>query len=82
MKLTLDHLRDYMLPQRRIGAQRSLDKISEGDETSRYYWQGYFDAIRSLEDTIKEILTNENKPVTPQLPPLSQGTLAQLRTRK
>ena len=60
IKLTIEHLRDYMLPQRRITAQRYADKLmteqgntmAEGQSLS--YWRGYENAIRSIEDLIKD----------------------------
>jgi hypothetical protein len=59
-KLTIEHLKLYCLPQRRITAQRHADKLmteqgntaAEGQALS--YWRGYDNAIRSIEDLIKD----------------------------
>jgi hypothetical protein len=59
-QLTIEHLRDYALPQRRITAQRYADKLMTAQENTRAegqalsYWRGYENAIRSIEDLIKD----------------------------
>jgi hypothetical protein len=60
IKLTVEHLRDYALPQRRITAQRYADKLMTAQGNTRVegqalsYWRGYENAIKSLEDLIKD----------------------------
>jgi hypothetical protein len=60
-KLTIEQLRDYCLPQRRITAERNIEKTCAEAIESRnfndstpHYWQGYRDAIKSVEQLIKE----------------------------
>jgi hypothetical protein len=60
IQLTIDHLRDYALPQQRITAQRHADKLmtAQGDTRAEgqalSYWRGYENAIHSIEDLIKD----------------------------
>lgn len=65
MKITIEHLRDYQLPQKRIMAERHLEKFQErvlnsigsvdkDDKAAVEYWSGYLNAIRSLEDLVQE----------------------------
>jgi hypothetical protein len=60
VKLTFEHIRDYALPQRRITAERYLENLPgklAGTAEADYsiaYWQGYRDAIKSVEQLIKD----------------------------
>jgi hypothetical protein len=53
VKLTFEHIRDYALPQRKFRAERYLTH-EVTNELTRAYWQGYKDAIESLEQLIED----------------------------